>query len=377
MRVLAVLLAVALGACTSGPITALSTPAPTREPGVVNVSVLLDLSGPRSPSGQPQRDAMRLWMNQSSGAAPALRVKFVDVAGSDATLLLELRRAMVDDRADAVVVGVPAPRSDSLLQAAQAGSVPVILTLPADEPTQGGGGRYVFALAPTLRSIAELLARELVAGSLLAPGLFAGDESPAAIAERASLQSELRGRGIEPPMPVSLATPLGAQRVRTAAAFAKSVVLFGASAAYVDVIRGIPVTPAAPRVYLSYLTETIDVTNLRDQAVLVAWPGSRSLLAPVAPTPFQRAFVRQFTDQQGPPSALAATAYDALALIASAAAAAPSELDAERLRLRLENSTFAGLVTTYTFTPARHAGFALPDLALLRWNAQRGLPVVQ
>ena len=48
---------------------------------------------------------------------------------------------------------------------------------------------------------------------------------------------------------------------------------------------------------------------------------------------------------------------------------------AERIsRLRLETLTFGGVVTRYTFTFTRHAGFTPDDLAYLRWNAQRNAP---
>jgi len=71
---------------------------------------------------------------------------------------------------------------------------------------------------------------------------------------------------------------------------------------------------------------------------------------------------------------LAASAFDALGLIDTAARQAPSELDAGNLRLRLETSTFRGVVTRYTFDPQRHAGFAIEDLAYLRWNVVRDAP---
>jgi ABC-type branched-subunit amino acid transport system substrate-binding protein len=94
------------------------------------------------------------------------------------------------------------------------------------------------------------------------------------------------------------------------------------------------------------------------------------------PAPSTRAtFLSAFTDRHGPPSTLAGSAFDALGMIDAAAEQAPSELDGARLRLRLETTTFAGVVTQYSFTPSRHAGFATEDLVYLRWNAARGLPV--
>ncbi len=133
MRVLATLLALALGACTTAAPVAQPTPTPTREPNSISVSVLLDLSGPRVPSGTPQRDAMQLWLDTAQVAAPTvkLHVKFVDVGGSDARVLIELRRAAVEDHADAVVIGVPITLDDTFAEAVRVAGVPILLTLPA------------------------------------------------------------------------------------------------------------------------------------------------------------------------------------------------------------------------------------------------------
>lgn len=376
MRVLAALLTILLVSCANTPPTSLPTPAPTREPGIVNVSVLLDLSGARSPSGQPQRDAMQLWIDQQRTSPIKLRVKFVDVAGSDAKLLLELRRAAVDDRADAIVIGAAMPLGDTLKQAIQVASVPVLLTLPIADPASGVGGRFTFALAPTPTSIARALADDLIGRSVLAPMLLAGDESAAAIVERSALIAELQSRNIVAPIPVSLTATGGSQRVRNAAAVAMSVVLFGASAPYGDVIRSFSNTPTAPRVYLSYLTETADITNLREQSALVTWPGSRSLLTGFVTTQDQRSFLQSFRDRHGAPSTLAATAYDALSVIDIAARQAPTELDAGNLRLRIETGVFGGVVTRYSFNPQHHTGFTTDDLVYLRWDAQREGPAL-
>ena len=376
MRVLVVLGAIVLASCTNNPPTTLPTPAPTREPGIVSVSVLLDLSGPRAPSGEPQRNAMRLWLDQPRTSPVKLRVKFVDLAGSDTKLLLELRRAVVEDRADAIVIGASLPPGDAFKQAIQVASVPVLLTLPVADPTSAVGGRFTFALAPTPAAIAHALADDLIGRGVLEPMLLAGDESAGALLERSALVAELRTRNIVAPVPVNLAGTGGAQRVRNAAAVAKSVVLFGASAPYGDVIRSFAISPIAPRVYLSYLSETADVTNLREQSPLVSWPGSRSLLPGFVTTPDQRTFLQSFRDRHGAPSTLAATAYDALGLIDVAARQAPTELDAGNLRLRIETGVFRGVVTRYSFDPQRHTGFTLEDLIYLRWDAQREGPAL-
>ncbi len=380
MRVPLTLLVLIFAACSPAPPVTNPTPVPTREPNTLSVSVLLDLSGPRAPSGQPQRDAMQVWLDQAQASATAggvrVRVKFVDVAGSDAKLLLELRHAVVDDRADAIVIGAPVVLDDTFARAVQVASVPVLLTLPAPEPAATVSGRWTFVLAPTPSALAHALVEDVVGRGLLAPTLLAGDESPAAVAERGAFGAELAPRGLVAPTPVIVTQPDGPQRVRAAAAVAKSVILTGASAPYGDLVRAIPLGAGAPRVYLSYLTETADVTNLREQAALVTWPGSRNL-ATLSVTPLwpqRAAFIRAFAERHGAPSTLAATAYDALSLIEAAAEEAPSSLDGPRLRLRLETLTFVGVVTRYSFSYTHHAGFAPDDLAYLRWNAKTGAP---
>jgi hypothetical protein len=215
----------------------------------------------------------------------------------------------------------------------------------------------------------------MVDRGVIAPALLASDETAAAVVERGAFLAELGRRGLVQPTPVILTQPDGPQRARTAAGVARSVVLAAASAPYGDLLRSFPTGVSAPRVYLSYLTETADVTNLRDQASIVTWPGSRYLatisVSPIGP---RASFLRAFDDRHGAPSTLAATAYDALSLIAAAAAEAPGELEPARLRLRLETLTFAGIVTRYSFSFTRHAGFAVEDLAYLRWNARRSEP---
>lgn len=378
MRVLATLLATMLVSCAQATPIVEPTPVPTREPSTVLVSALLDLSGSRAPNGASQRDAMQLWLDRTQAADPRvkLRVKFVDVAGSDARVLLELRRAVVDDRADAVVLGVPVALEDTFAQAALVASVPLLLTLPVPEPAATAGGRWTFALAPTPDALARLLVDDVLARGLRAPSLLVSDESGAAVAERTAFATELARRGYAAPSPVIATRGDAAQRIRAGIAVAKSVVFVGATGAYGDAIRGIPAGVAVPRLYLSYLTDTADVTALRDRSRLVTWPGSRSLAAlSVGPPPGTRAgFVQAFAERHGAPSTLAATAYDALGIIDAAARLAPGELDAAHLRLRLETLTFAGVVTRYSFAPTRHAGFATDDVAYLRWNADRNAP---
>jgi ABC-type branched-subunit amino acid transport system substrate-binding protein len=373
VRALALLAALLLSC--AAPTTPSPTPFPTREPGTVSVAVLLDLSGGRAPSGQAQRNAMQLWLDQVRTGPLKLRAKFVDVAGSDTKLLLELRRAVVDDRVDALVVGVPTLLEGPIVDAIRVAAVPVLFTLPIAEPAATPAGPFVFALAPSPEAIARAIVGDLVERALLQPTLLAGDESRASVLERSLFLGELRRSAGAAPSAVSLDTPDGPQRVRSASAFARSIVLTGASAPYGDIIRSLPVALDAPRVYLSYLTETADVTNLRDRSALVTWPGSRAVVSRPAGAA-RELFLQRFSDRFGPPSTLAATAHDALALIDAAASTAPAEMDAARLRQRLEATTFPGIATRYTFTSARRVGFGVDDLALLRWDAQRGSPFV-
>lgn len=377
MRVLATLLAAAILSCSPPAPVIQPTPAPTREPNTLSISVLLDLSGSRAPSGQPQRNAMQLWLDQAQVQSPTvkLKVKFVDVASSTARLLIALRHAVIDDRADAVIVGTPAALDDTFAQAAITSGVPIIFTLPVPEPMTTQGGHWIFSLAPTPDTIARAEVDDILARGLREPSLLLSDESPAAIADRVAITAELARRGFTPPSALVVTGNDAAAKIRGPLAVAKSIVFAGAAGPYGAAIRSIPVSANAPRVYLSYLTETGDLASLGAEGALVTWPGSRYLATISVPPLGQRIeFVRTFTERSGPPSTLAATAYDALAFIEGAAALAPSELDPAHLRQRLETFTFAGVVTLYSFTPIRHVGFATDDLAYLRWNAGRNAP---
>src|SRR5207249_1226394 len=235
------------------------------------------LSGSRAPSGGPQRDAMQLWLDRPPPTSTLkLRVKFVDVAGSTSKLLLELRRAVVDDRADAVVVGVSVAGDGPFAQVAEVAQVPVLLTLPAPEPMSGRSGGWLFALAPAPSTIASAIAADVVDRGIVAPMLLASDESPGANLERAAFVAELGRRGIDAPTTVTVGGTDGPVRIRIASQVAKSAVLAGPAASYGDLIRPIAPTPAADvaRIYLSYLTETADLSNLREASAYVTWPAA-------------------------------------------------------------------------------------------------------
>jgi len=140
-RTLLFAVVMAISACTTANLSTTPTPAPTRDPGSLNVSALLDLSGSRAPSGAPQRDALQLWADQHTIGSPRVRLRIVDVAGSPSKTVLELRRAAVEDRADAIVIGVPVDYDEAFAAAVQLAQVPVLFTLPIAEPAQPEVGR--------------------------------------------------------------------------------------------------------------------------------------------------------------------------------------------------------------------------------------------
>src|SRR5438552_18672942 len=108
-----VALVLLLSACTTPNPSVTPAPVPTRDPNALNVPALLDLSGSRAPNGGPQRDALQLWADQHSSATPRVKLKIVDVASSPSKTVLELRRAAVQERADAVVVRVSVDYHDA------------------------------------------------------------------------------------------------------------------------------------------------------------------------------------------------------------------------------------------------------------------------
>jgi ABC-type branched-subunit amino acid transport system substrate-binding protein len=371
VRGLAALLALLLAACSAQPAEITPTPLPTHEPGTTLVTVLLDLSGTRAPSGVAQRNAMQLWLDQQqTRGGQRVRAKFVDLAGSEARLLIELRRAVEEDRADAVVVGVPFAYDETFARAVAIARLPVLLTLPAPEPMSLPGGGWAFALAPTHAELARAAVDDATQRGVLLPILLASDESAAAIAERLALARELDRRALVVPTVVMVTAQEAAARLRTGASFARSALFTGPATTYLEATRSIATAGLTPRVYLSYLTEAADASVLREGAELATWPGSRNLAAAsTAPTSAERAaFLQSYTGRHGAPSTLAATAYDALALIDAAAESAGGTPDRTRLRERLEATTFAGITTQYAFTAARHAGFDTADLVYLRWS---------
>src|SRR5439155_20009983 len=92
-----------------------------------------------------------------------------------------------------------------------------------------------------------------------------------------------------------------------------NVVLSGTPRSYVGAARTVTVGTS---LYLSYLCDFSDIADLHEAAALVVWPGSRWIAASASGTSgaARAAFVQSYTDRIGPPTSLAASAYDALGL---------------------------------------------------------------
>src|SRR5258708_1885300 len=149
-----------IASCTATPpVVAAATPSPTREPGTIAVTALLDLCGSRGPKGDAQRGAMQQFVDAQRGS-PRVKLHVVDVAGSDAKLLLELKRSADTGDADAIVVGVPAIADETLIAAVALLGRPVLFTLPLAEPS-GPGAPCMFLLAPPPAPAAPPLAPAL------------------------------------------------------------------------------------------------------------------------------------------------------------------------------------------------------------------------
>jgi ABC-type branched-subunit amino acid transport system substrate-binding protein len=364
-------LALLLGACAAPSPPLAPTPSPTRDPSALNVTALLDLSGSRTPNGARQRDALQLWVDQHSTDTPRLKLKIVDVAGSPSKTALELRRAAVEDRADAIVVGVSVAYDDAFASVVQLTQMPVLFTLPIADPVTRGGG-WAFALAPTPAQVAGRVLDDAALRSALSAALVVSDESTTAVSERVALMSELARRRVTANV-VTVTAADATQKLRPLLASTAIVFLAGTPHTYLDAAR---TATAGTTLYLSYLCELGDIADLREAAPLAVWPGSRWVTATASGggNPTRASFLQAYTDRAGPPTSAAAAAYDALSLLSSAL---EGGIDAVGIRDRLQSRTFAGVATTYRFTYSQHAGFSPTDLTVLRYVGPKVSPVVR
>ena len=370
-RALALAVALVIGACTTQSPGVTPTPVPTREPGVLSVTALLDLTGSREPGGAAQREALQLWADQHATGTPRVRLRIVDVAGSPSKSALELRHAAVEDDADAIIIGASVGYEDAFAHAVQITARPVLFTLPIGDPAVAGGG-WAFALGPTPTQLARATLDDAAARATLSSTTVVSDESVTAVVERAALSAELVRRGVTPTI-VKVTSSDATQTLRPIVLSTKPVVLAGIPSTYAEAARGAAV---GTTLYLSYMCDFADIADLRDGAFLATWPGSRWIAASTAPTasPARLSFMQAYTARAGPPTSVAATAYDALGLLVNAAADGIGPGD---MRDRLETVAYVGVATTYSFTASRRAGFAAADLALLRYVGSRTAPLVR
>lgn len=365
--------ALLLSACaTPGPVVV--TPSPTPEGGVLTVSALLDLSNERSPGGGAQRDALALWIERNASTGIPVRLDVVDVGGSEARLALELHRAVVERHADAVIVGTAAALTIFGFGAlAEAARVPILLTLPAPEPSDLDGGRWIFALAPTHADLAAAALADAELRGVLEFSVYLALERDAADPERDAFEDELDRRAGRRVIGVRYEPSPDAQPLVAAyLALAPSAHVLARPRDHTPLADAIRASGTDALVYLSYLTDHAELGDLRAADIRSLWPSARRLVTPSAGSA-GAGFVAAYAQRHGAPTAHAASAYDALSLLAEAAAAVGAD-DPALLRDRLERSTFAGVVTTYRFRADRHAGFDPADLAFVRWGGDAPVP---
>lgn len=373
MRAIALCAVLLAASCTTLP-PAVPTPTPSPESGVLDVTALLDLSGPRSPAGTAQRDALQLWLDRRpANATPKVRLRTVDVASSDARMLIELRRAAVEERADAVIVGAPLAYDDTLAEAFAVAELPILLTLPiSGDPAPRPGGRWTFALAPSLETLAARALDAAGTSGSSTPALVLSDGALPSSAAALALRKERERRSAEPITTIVLPADGSIPPVvRSSLSVLRSVHCVALPATCANVARMAGQSGSSAIVYLPYAATPSEVAGLREIAAQVVWPGSRFVASPlpVTGTPYAARveFARGYTERHGPPATSAASAFDALQLLAVAAERAGAD-DRERLRGALEATTLALIATTYDFSPLRHSGFDGSDLTYLRWN---------
>ncbi len=352
MRIATLGLALLLSACTSAlPVTADPSPSATREAGTITVAALLDLSGNRAPKGDGQRSAMQQWADTQRGT-PRVKLRIIDVAGSDAKVLLELKHLSEAGDTDAVIIAVPAILDDALSRAVGLLGRPVLFTLPVHDPdTIGEGGRWMFGLAPSPDALARVVVDALP--SRTTPAIVVTSGTRVAGRDEIAITSVFRAQ--ERPMPfVMSAAPdqrdAFTQRLRTVARAGSAVFFAGAAFDSLPLVRLIPSdATGGPSVFLSYLTDANDAGRLGDVSPAVRWPALRRSIG----------------------SALGSQALSATDALALLAITGDVPYDPERSRASIEDGTFAGMAATYSFTRSRHTGVDRTDIALAAWESGR------
>ena len=372
MRPAALALALAVVVACTAPPPSVATPSPSPEGDVLAVTVLLDLSGPRAAVGTEQRSAMELWRDQrqQTGARPEARLTFIDLAGSEARLLVELRRAAVESRADAVVIGAPVTYTDLLGRAIDLAAMPVLFTLPLDvaDPVTRPGGRWAFALAPPLERVAAAAINDATDREALSPALVLARAARPGDRDAAAIADEMGRRGRDPFTEVVLEGATVPPVVRSALSVLRSVHCTATAVACAAVASEARSLGAPTFFYLPYLTTPTEVDDRPDLASRSVWPASRAIIAAEPATAARRRFLADHAQRHGPASSHAAAAFDALALLALAAASGGAD-DPARSRAAMEGITMPLIATTYSFSSQDHSGSDPEDLAFVQWTA--------
>lgn len=374
MRIPAVVMLVA-AACT-GPGPSVNTPTPSPEPGVLKVTALLDLSGPRAAVGAAQRNAMELWLErrgEPGRTGPEVRVSYVDLEGSDSRLFIELRRAAEESDADAVVVGVPAGYTDTVGRAIDLVARPVLFTLPLDvvEPVTHPGGRWAFALAPPVLRVVAATINDASDRGVLTPALVLTGPGPEPDPWAVAIAQELERRGRDPFTQLALPADGSVPAVvRSSLSVLRSAHCTAPAASCAAVARAASEILAPTFFYLPYATTPGDLEDAL--AARAVWPASRTIgrsAGAPGPDAARARFLLDHEERFGPATSHAATAYDALTLLATAAANGGTD-DAEVARTALERINMPLIASTYTFEPARHSGTHPEDLGMVSWTGQ-------
>jgi hypothetical protein len=368
----AIVLALSMIACSTPP-PVIGTPSPSPEQGVLEVTALLDLSGPGAPVGTAQRSAMELWRDryQASAARPEVRLTFVDLAGSGASLLIELRRAAEDQHADAVVIGVAVAYGSVLGRAIDLASMPVLFTLPLDvaDPVELPGGRWAFALAPPLPRLATMTISDAVDRGVLSPALVLRRDETAHDPLADAVEAEMIRRGRDPlteiPLPAGGAVP---PVVRSSLSVLRSAHCTATLTACGAVAREAREIVAPTFFYLSYATAPSEIQAEGELASRAIWPASRWIIPAESGTPERERFLADHAERLGPAGSHAATAYDAVTLLALAAADGGAD-DPEVSRAALEGITMPLIASSYRFNTGQHSGSSPADLTFVQWRA--------
>lgn len=361
MRAPAAIALVLLAACMS-PAPTLPTPVPTAEPGVLSVTALLDLSGPRAQVGTQQRGALQMWLDQR-GRGGAVRIEIVDVAGSEAKVLIELKRAATETLADAVIVGSQVTYDETFGRAVDLAALPVLLLQPIGaDPGARAGGRWAFALAPGTAMLAAAHIDDARRRGVLVPSVLLTDRRDRIDPLAGALDEESERRGLGALTRIELANDGTVPAVvRSSLSVLRSVHCLVPVAVCGALAREARAIGSPAMFYLPFSTAAAgQVRDDRDMSSRAVWPSSAALLS--------SAFVREYAARYGArPDVHAALAHDALTLLGTAAQRRGSD-DRAALRDGIEGITMPLIASTYSFRPDRRMGWDSGDLAYVRWD---------